>query len=72
MVKAGSLAKALEKIRQGCTSLDLDGACSGAPPTPAAPPHAHTRRGACGAPARAFAARARPDHWRARPACRRQ
>ena len=33
MVKM-TLAEALEKIRQGCTTLDLGGACSGAPPHP--------------------------------------
>eukprot|EP00964_Phaeocystis_antarctica_P033357 scaffold18933_cov63-Phaeocystis_antarctica.AAC.2 len=40
MVKM-TLAEALEKIRQGCTELDLYGACSGAPSHPAAPPLAH-------------------------------
>ena len=29
-----TLAEALEKIRQGCTELNLGGACSGAPPHP--------------------------------------
>jgi len=36
-------AEALEKIRQGCTELNLSGACSGAPPRPrgtASPRHA--------------------------------
>ena len=54
MVKM-TLAEALEKIRQGCTELDLAGACSGAPPhARGTAAHAHAcRGGSCGAPPRA-------------------
>ena len=63
MVKM-TLAEALEKIRQGCTELDLAGACSGAPPHPrGTAAHAHACRG--GRAARHFeriGARARRAH----------
>ena len=53
------LAAAL-KTNTMLTKLDLCGACSGAPPTPR---HRRTRAlGACGAPPRAFDARARRAH----------
>jgi hypothetical protein len=45
MVKM-TLAEALEKIRQGCTVLDLSSACSGAPFHPrGTAAHAHACRG---------------------------
>ena len=69
MVRMG-LAEALEKIRQGCTSLDLACACSGAPPHPrGTAAHARVRRGVRRT-ARALAARARRAHRVCAPACR--
>jgi hypothetical protein len=53
MVKL-TLAEALEKIRQGCTEVDLECACSGAPPH--TPRHRHTRTRAGG-----FVRRAAPS-----------
>ena len=63
MVKM-TLAAALEKIHQGCTELNLDGACSGAPPHPrGTAARAHACRGVRAArrPER-IAARARRAH----------
>ena len=72
MVKAESLAEALEELRQGCTELKLQCACSGAPPTPAAPPLAHV----CGGRVRRAAPSARRTRStrprRVRPVCRRE
>ena len=58
-----SIAEALERIRQGCTELNLECARRGAPSPPplAAPPHAHARvqeRGRAARQPRAHAARA--------------
>jgi serine/threonine protein kinase/S1-C subfamily serine protease len=45
------LAKALDEVRQGCTTLDLDHPIIGAPSSPAASPQpTRACKGACGAP----------------------
>ena len=47
MVRVGSLAEALEQIRQGCTELDLQCACPGAALPTHRPRHRRTRMHAC-------------------------
>ena len=47
MVKARSVAEALEQIRQGCTELHLGGACRGAALPTHRPRHRRTRMHAC-------------------------
>ena len=76
MVKVSSVAEALEQIRQGCTELNLYGACRGAALPTHRPRHRRTRmhacrRGACGAPApSARRTRARRAHTARAPAPR--
>ena len=73
MVKL-TLDEALEKIRQGCTTLDLSGACSGAPPHPrgtAARAHACRGWGVRRAAPNALPYLLAPRPPRVRPACRR-
>ena len=47
MVKVSSVAEALEQIRQGCTELNLIGACRGAALPTHRPRHRRTRMHAC-------------------------
>ena len=69
---AKALAAALE-TNTTLTKLYLYSACSGAPPHPRGTAAcAHACRWACGAPPRAFAARARRAHSACAPACRRR
>jgi len=79
MIEVGSLAEALEQIRQGCTELNLGSACRGAAlPTPRrTAARACTRAGGVGvrraSPERTPHARlVRPHRACAPPACRRQ
>ena len=49
VAEKAAVEKALEKIRKGCTELDLDRACSGAPTPPRGTAARAHERGACGA-----------------------
>ena len=75
MIEVGSLAEALEQIRQGCTELNLSSACRGAalprPRRSAARACTRAGGGACGAPApSARRTRARRAHTARAPAPR--
>ena len=67
---ASVLAEVLERIRQGCTQVHLNGACSGALPLTLR--SCTLEKGACGAPPERAPHTPSPRPRPVRPACRRQ